>query len=79
LVAFDKAGMAVAASSNATASLGPVPALGATMGREHFDHVARPKITQALAAPEIAWKGSCARGETARRLTSSCIGLLSCL
>ena len=54
LVAFDKAGMAVAASSNATASLGPVPALGTTMGREHFDHVARSKITQALAAPEIA-------------------------
>lgn len=53
LIAFNAFGVTVAASGNAAALLGEVPALGTRMGAEHFDQVARIAIARALADPEI--------------------------
>jgi chemotaxis family two-component system sensor kinase Cph1 len=52
LVAFDKSGVVVAASSNAATLLGSIPPLGAAMGEAHFDPVARDAIERALTNAE---------------------------
>jgi chemotaxis family two-component system sensor kinase Cph1 len=52
LVAFDKSGVAVAASSNAATLLGIVPAIGERIGGRHFDLIACDAIARTLAEPE---------------------------
>src|ERR1700712_4916774 len=49
LIAFDQAGMTIAASGNAALLLGPVPMLGTRMDNQHFDQAARSAIARALA------------------------------
>jgi two-component system, chemotaxis family, sensor kinase Cph1 len=54
LVAFDKSGIAVAASSNAAKLLEAVPSLGTATGAQHFDTVAPSAIARTLGEPKIA-------------------------
>jgi chemotaxis family two-component system sensor kinase Cph1 len=53
LIAFDKSGVVVAASSNAAKLLGTVPSLGSSIGDRHFEMVARDAITKTLADPKV--------------------------
>jgi chemotaxis family two-component system sensor kinase Cph1 len=53
LIAFDKSGGTVAASSNAARLLGAVPALGSQIDSRHFDQIARTAIANTLAEPDV--------------------------
>jgi light-regulated signal transduction histidine kinase (bacteriophytochrome) len=56
LVAFNKSGVAMAASSNAATLLGSVPSLGAAFGEAHFDSIARDAIKRALTDAETVFE-----------------------
>jgi light-regulated signal transduction histidine kinase (bacteriophytochrome) len=53
LVAFDRAGFAVARSANATSLLGHVPGLDMKITNTHFDEAARDAIARGLGKPEL--------------------------
>jgi light-regulated signal transduction histidine kinase (bacteriophytochrome) len=57
LVAFDRAGLVVARSTNAVSLLGQVPGLGTATNTAHFDQPARDAIARALRTPESIWQG----------------------
>ncbi len=57
LVAFDRAGLTVARSANATSVIGHVPGLGTKMTDMHFDQTARDAIARGLERPELVQEG----------------------
>jgi len=57
LVAFDRAGLTVARSANATSLLGHVPGLGMKMTDAHFDQSARDAIARGLENPALLEEG----------------------
>jgi len=67
LVAFDRAGLAVARSANATSLLGQVPSPGMKMSDAHFDETARDAIARRLEKPELVEEGVQCFGADHRR------------